>query len=164
MYIFISSPPLHNYYPKKTRHATFNFDKCKNSYDNGSGGDEYNMKTVKKFSFVPKEMFEKENIEGIVTHDVEIPIHVEEPTPDWSLMPWNELRDVVEVLMHGAEKHGRFDWQRAVMDDLDRYQNHAMEHWVKYNTEGRTEKESGKSHLAHMVADILFLMWRDNQR
>lgn len=143
------------------------------------------MTTSKKFSFVPKEMFSKKKpISGATglpkvknippmpevkrpidesSELLKIPIHVEVPTPDWSLVPWNELRDVVEVLMHGAAKHSRDGWMDVVEEDPEHYRNHMMEHIAQYMSDNKNEMESGKSHLAHVICNALFLMWKDNQ-
>jgi hypothetical protein len=81
--------------------------------------------------------------------------------PDWSLLPWEELEEVVKVLTAGREKYGANNWQ-MVDSAIDRYFSAAMRHLAARKIQGEKDPESGFSHLAHAVCNLLFLMWFDN--
>ena len=80
----------------------------------------------------------------------------------WDLLPFQCLNEVVEVLMHGAAKYGDDNWEK-VDNHRRRYWNAAMRHMLAWWGGERLDPESGKSHLAHAIASILFLMARDSK-
>jgi len=82
---------------------------------------------------------------------------------NWSLLPFNELNDVVDVMTVGAKKYERDNWMR-VPNARDRYFSATMRHLVAWWNGERDDEETGKSHLAHAVCCILFLMWHDKRR
>ena len=79
------------------------------------------------------------------------------------LLPLGPLWEVVEVLEHGAEKHSPFGWQDTDRYDAEYYFNKAAGHLAKYKMGETREEESGKHHVAHAIADLLFVMWHDGQ-
>lgn len=84
----------------------------------------------------------------------------------WDLLPWEELRDVVEILTVGAEKYEPNNWQQV--EDPEKaffrpLQGHIMD-WHHKSKIDDEEGGSGKSHLAHAVCNALFLMWFDKQQ
>lgn len=80
----------------------------------------------------------------------------------WSLMPFEELKDVVRVLMFGAEKYNPDNWKKC--DDTKRYKDALIRHVISYVIGDEKDEESGLSHLAHVVCNCLFLMWFDKQK
>lgn len=80
---------------------------------------------------------------------------------EWSLMPFNELEDVAKILQFGAKKYSVDNWKKC--DNWKRYEDAAMRHLVAYIKGEHTDPESGKSHMAHLICNALFLMWHDNQ-
>lgn len=82
----------------------------------------------------------------------------------WHLLPWNEIKDVAEVMEHGAVKYGEFNWQN-VQEPYTRYFNAAMRHILAWQStrpgDSLLDAESGKHHLAHAVCCLLFLMHFD---
>lgn len=80
--------------------------------------------------------------------------------PDWSLVPWEELEEVVKVLTHGKEKYGAQNW-KMVPEARDRYFAAALRHLTTWQT-GDLVDESGHHHLAHAICSLLFLMWFDS--
>jgi len=80
---------------------------------------------------------------------------------DWTLMPWKELEQVLEVLEFGAKKYSRDNWKHI---EPARYEKAAMRHLISYATGEKIDPESGKSHLAHLMCNALFLMWNDNDK
>lgn len=84
----------------------------------------------------------------------------------WSLLPFAEMKDVVKVLMKGAEKYSPGNWQNC--DDLTRYKDALMRHVVSYVEGDKIDKieegGDGLPHLAHAICNCLFLMWFDNRK
>ena len=80
----------------------------------------------------------------------------------WSLLPFEELKDVVKVLMRGAEKYSPDNWKKC--DNVTRYKDALMRHVIAYVSGEKIDSEFGLSHLAHAVCNCLFLMWFDNHK
>ena len=77
--------------------------------------------------------------------------------PMWSLVPPGPMEEVVEVLTYGANKYSPDNWQHV--DDPDtRYFNAAMRHIWAWRQGEQFDAESHKSHLAHAVCYLLFLL------
>lgn len=90
--------------------------------------------------------------------------------PDWSLVPADEIEDVVKVFTMGAEKYGRENW-KSVENGMFRYFAAMMRHIKKYKKYLETgdeellyDDESGLHHLSHAMTNAVFLMWLDNNR
>lgn len=83
---------------------------------------------------------------------------------EWSLLPWNEMEEVIEVLMEGAKKYSPDNWKKC--DDINRYKNSLMRHVISYvkgeKIDLKEKGGDGKSHLAHAICNCLFLMYFDN--
>ena len=77
----------------------------------------------------------------------------------WDLLPIKEVEEVVEILTFGAEKYGPNNWQNV---ERHRYIAAAFRHFCAWIKGEKLDKESGKHHLAHMICNILFLLWKDN--
>lgn len=80
----------------------------------------------------------------------------------WSLMPFEQLEDVVKVLMNGAKKYSVDNWKKC--DDTKRYEDALMRHVVAYIKGDKVDSEDSISHLAHAVCNCLFLMYFDTRR
>jgi hypothetical protein len=83
--------------------------------------------------------------------------------PDWSLMPWDALGPVVDVLMFGAEKYGPESW-RDVPDAPRRYWSAAQRHLIAHIQGEMSDEESGLPHLAHAACCVLFLLGLEVRR
>lgn len=79
----------------------------------------------------------------------------------WTLLPWKELREVVEVLQAGAKKYSVDNWKKC--DDLNEFRNALLRHVTSYMSGETIDPEDKKSHLAHAICNCLFLMYFDNQ-
>lgn len=79
----------------------------------------------------------------------------------WSLMPFEQLEDVVKVLQNGALKYSPDNWKKC--DDPKRYKDALMRHTVAYMKGEKVDKEDNISHLAHAICNCLFLMWMDDE-
>lgn len=95
----------------------------------------------------------------------------------WDLVPWEQFKEVVDILTFGSMKYEDNNW-KYVKGGRERYFramiSHAMDYRIAVET-GQPELKndplvdehgnagSGKSHLAHVICNALFLMWFDNQ-
>lgn len=80
--------------------------------------------------------------------------------PDYSLVPFGALDEVVKVLTHGAVKYDRFNWEHV--EDI-RYQAAAMRHISSYMQGEKYDPETGINHLAHAICSLMFLVEFDNK-
>lgn len=80
--------------------------------------------------------------------------------PRWELMPWKQLGQVTDILTFGAEKYAPNNWKKVT--PMSRYVGAAFRHFTSWCEGEKTDKESGKSHLAHAICCLLFLMWADD--
>lgn len=79
----------------------------------------------------------------------------------WQFLP--EVEQLVDILQYGGEKYPAEDgsnWRR-VEGANKRYTSALMRHLSAYLQGEKVDPESGKSHLAHMITNALFLMWFD---
>ena len=79
----------------------------------------------------------------------------------WSLMPFEQLEDVVRVLMAGATKYGRENWKKC--DDVSRYKDALMRHVTAYIKGEVSDPEDNLPHLAHAICNCLFLQYFDSK-
>ena len=75
--------------------------------------------------------------------------------PDYSLVPYASLDEVVKVLTHGANKYGRFNWELV---EAHRYEAATMRHFSAYMQGEKLDPESGIPHLAHAITSLLFML------
>lgn len=95
----------------------------------------------------------------------------------WDLVPWEQFKEVVDILTFGSMKYEDNNW-KYVEGGRERYFramiSHAMDYRIAVETDQPELKNdplvdehgnagSGKSHLAHVICNALFLMWFDNQ-
>jgi hypothetical protein len=77
--------------------------------------------------------------------------------PQWSLMQWKALTEVVKVLTYGAKKYSPNNW-RKVPNARTRYIDAAGRHFAAYCAGEKNDSETGISHLAHAMCCLLFLL------
>lgn len=80
----------------------------------------------------------------------------------WSLIPLRELQEVAEVLELGAQKYGVNNWM-LMPTGGQRYVDATLRHFNAWQLGERADQEDGKSHLAHAICNIMFIMWAENQ-
>jgi hypothetical protein len=85
-------------------------------------------------------------------------VKYDEDKLQWSLLPFRALKEVVAVLGFGAKKYAPDNWQR-VPDASTRYVDAAFRHLTDWQLKERLDGETGKSHLAHAICCLLFLLW-----
>ena len=78
----------------------------------------------------------------------------------WGLVPWEEMEDVVRVLMAGAMKYSPDNW-KFVPDARRRYFEAGMRHMTAWWEGERLDPDTGLPHLAHAVCCLLFAAWHD---
>lgn len=81
----------------------------------------------------------------------------------WNLLPFEQLEEVTEVLQLGAKKYAPDNW-KYVQPYRERYFNATIRHIMAWWKGERLDPETGKSHLAHAVCCLLFMMWHDKER
>lgn len=66
--------------------------------------------------------------------------------------------EVLEILIQGADVHGLNNWQKV---EAVRFEDALFRHINSYLNGELIDKESGKSHLSHIVCNCLFLRWME---
>ncbi len=89
-------------------------------------------------------------------------VKYDEDKLQWSLLPFRALKEVVAVLGFGAKKYAPDNWQR-VPDASTRYVDAAFRHLTDWHLKERLDGETGKSHLAHAICCLLFLLWFEQE-
>jgi hypothetical protein len=77
--------------------------------------------------------------------------------PQWSLMQWKALSQVVDVLTYGAKKYAPDNWKK-VPNARQRYLDAGFRHFAAYAAGEKNDSETGMSHLAHAMCCMLFLL------
>lgn len=83
--------------------------------------------------------------------------------PRWSLIPRGTIRQVVEVLEYGANKYAPDNWMN-VENAHTRYYDAANRHLDDWWNGERIDPETGKSHLAHAICCLLFLLFFEEDK
>lgn len=86
--------------------------------------------------------------------------------PDWSLMPWDSLEEILKVLEFGATKYNEKDikgvasWNWAKGAGLGRWRTLSaiFRHLTAYASGQTYDPETGLNHLAHVGCGILFML------
>jgi hypothetical protein len=77
--------------------------------------------------------------------------------PQWSLLPFKALKEVVDVLTYGAKKYAPDNWKK-VPNARQRYIDAGFRHLTAYAAGEKLDSETGKSHLAHAICCLLYLL------
>jgi hypothetical protein len=78
----------------------------------------------------------------------------------WNLVPWDCMKEVAHIFTTGAMKYAPDNWKN-VPNWEQRYFAAGMRHFTDWFLGERIDSESGKSHLAHAICCLLFLMWKE---
>ena len=81
----------------------------------------------------------------------------------YDLVPPLAIKGIAEILTFGARKYAPNSWQ-TVPNGESRYIAALMRHFEAYRSGEDYDPESGKSHLAHCLCNITFLMWFQQNR
>lgn len=77
--------------------------------------------------------------------------------PQWSLLPFKALGQVVDVLTYGATKYSPDNWKK-VPNARRRYTDAGFRHFTAYASGETHDPETGKHHLAHAICCMLYLV------
>ena len=77
--------------------------------------------------------------------------------PDYTLLPWDAVEEIVKVLDFGARKYARDNWKHVEGAET-RYLAAALRHITAHARGEKDDSETGISHLAHAGCCILFLL------
>ncbi len=80
--------------------------------------------------------------------------------PRWDLLPFKVLEPVVQVLTFGAKKYGPNNWQ-LLPDFKQRYTAAFLRHFVAWQSGEKIDPESGHAHIAHMICNLIFILWKE---
>jgi len=94
---------------------------------------------------------------NIEVHDPKEGRKFDKDKPDYTLLPWDAVEEIVKVLDYGAKKYARDNW-RYVDDAEVRYLAAAFRHLAAYARGETADPETNLSHLAHVGCCILFLL------
>lgn len=86
----------------------------------------------------------------------EIGAKLDNGKPRWSLLPFEALAMVVDVLEFGAKKYAPDNW-RKVDNAEKRYTDALLRHVAAWLTGEQKDPDSGLHHLAHVACNALFL-------
>ncbi len=84
-------------------------------------------------------------------------VKYDQDKPQWTLVPFKALDEVVKVLTIGARKYAPDNWKK-VPNARQRYIDAAFRHMSAYAAGEKLDDETGKSHLAHAMCCLLFLL------
>jgi len=74
-----------------------------------------------------------------------------------------QVEDCVKVIESGADKYAPNNWQENVKERFEYYQSAIMRHLTAYFKGEKIDKDSKLPHLAHVVVNAWFMMWRDDE-
>jgi len=78
---------------------------------------------------------------------------------------WPDLEEIVDVLEYGDSKYPAEDgsnWKRLDYPQR-RFNDALLRHMKEHRVGNKIDPETGKSHLAHLITNALFLMYFDRQ-
>lgn len=85
-------------------------------------------------------------------------IKYDDDKADWSLIPFDALREVLRTFEFGAGKYDRDNW-KGMKDWKRRYTNALLRHVIDYAEGNEIDEETGYNHLAHAGFNVLALLW-----
>jgi hypothetical protein len=91
------------------------------------------------------------------TKTKDVGVKYDNDKPQWSLVPFKAMTEVVDVLTYGAKKYAPDNWKK-VPDARRRYIDAGFRHFTAYASGEKLDPETGKSHLAHAMCCMLFLL------
>lgn len=81
----------------------------------------------------------------------------------WDLLDYTFVGDAVDVLTFGAKKYGPNSWKK-VENGEERYFAALMRHIVAWRKGEAIDSETGKSHLAHALCNLMFIYNFDKEK
>jgi hypothetical protein len=81
----------------------------------------------------------------------------------YDLIPMECIEDLAKILTMGSVKYGPHNW-KELEDGEDRYFAALMRHLVASRKGEKNDPESGLSHLAHAMCNVVFLLWLEKNK
>lgn len=81
----------------------------------------------------------------------------------YDLIPPCVLKDLATIMTYGAEKYGENNWKECTPEESCRYVAAMFRHFESWRSGEKKDPESGRSHLAHALTNITFLLFLEKQ-
>lgn len=75
----------------------------------------------------------------------------------YDLVPYYTVEQVAKILTFGATKYGDYNW-KDLENPFNRYYAACMRHLVDWRKGVKVDEETGVSHLAHAITNLLFML------
>jgi len=72
------------------------------------------------------------------------------------------IEEMAKVLTNGAEKYKPNSWQNVV-DGKDKHYASLMRHLMRWRAGSKGDKESGLSHISHILTNAMFLLYHERR-
>lgn len=79
--------------------------------------------------------------------------------PDWSLVPFEALEGMAEVLKFGSKKYASWNWTQGGGFEYLRVMRSCLRHLFAFMRGEDLDPESGLSHIHHAQCNLLFLAY-----
>lgn len=79
--------------------------------------------------------------------------------PDWSLVPFEALEGMAEVLKFGSKKYASWNWTEGGGFEYLRVMRSCLRHLFAFMRGEDLDPESGLSHIHHAQCNLLFLAY-----
>ncbi len=79
--------------------------------------------------------------------------------PQYDLIDAHALEDLAKVLTIGAQKYDRYNWKNV---EPHRYEAALLRHIQAWRMGEKKDPETGLHHMAHALANAMFLYCHDN--
>lgn len=96
-------------------------------------------------------------IEPPATKKLDVGVKYDNDKPQWTLLPFKSVTQVVEVLTYGAKKYAPDNWKK-VPNARQRYTDAAFRHITAYVGGEKNDSETGYNHLSHAICCLLYLL------
>jgi hypothetical protein len=80
----------------------------------------------------------------------------------YSLLPPGVIEEAIKVLMDAVPIYGADNWKH-LEDAKRRYYDAAMRHLQSWWSGEKIDPKSNRSHIAHLLCNVIFLMWFEMQ-
>ena len=75
----------------------------------------------------------------------------------WSLVDWESLEPLVQVLDFGSNKYAAYNWQKGLK--VRETMESCLRHIFSFLSGEDNDKESGLTHLGHAMCNLHFATW-----